>query len=450
MWHPKPPHAPSRTNYHDVILDSIADGVFTVDREWTITSFNKAAQNITGVPVREAIGRKCWEVFHAEICERDCLLKKTIKTNKPCVNRTVRILRKSGASTLIGISTAILKDETGAVIGGVETFRDLSEVEELRKELSGKSTHYDMVTRNHRILEIFSNLPAIALSESPVLLLGESGTGKELLARAIHNLSNRKKGPFVAVNCGALPENLLESELFGYRKGAFTDAKTDKPGRFDRARGGSLFLDEVADLPMSVQVKLLRVLQERIYEPLGATEAVASDVRIIAATNRNLDEMVESGAFRRDLFYRIHVMPLTLPPLRDRPDDIPLLLEHFLGHFNTVHQRSIEAVAPEALAVLLGHHYPGNIRELENILQHAFVLCPGSIIEKKHLPEYLLRPAVSPAQPAGDDDSVESTEKRLLLKALERNRFHRVRTARDLDIHVATLWRKMKKHGIDG
>lgn len=439
---------PANHNKYDPILDSIADGVFTVDKDWNITSFNRAAEIITGVSRQKAIGSKCWEIFHAEICERDCLLRKTIKSNKPCVNKVVRIIRKTGVSAPISISTAILRDEKGTIIGGVETFRDLSEIEELRKEVFGKSTHYDMVTRNHRLLDIIDSLPSIATSNTPVLILGESGTGKELMAKAIHGLSTRKKGPFVAINCGALPENLLESELFGYKKGAFTDAKTDKPGRFDRAKGGTLFLDEVADLPKAVQVKLLRVLQEQVYEPLGSTESVKSDVRIIAATNRDLNKMVETGEFRQDLFYRIHVMPLILPPLRDRPDDIPLLIEHFINHFNTIYNRSIETLDSEAMSVMLHHKYPGNIRELENILQHAFVLCHGPIIEKRHLPEYLFQSAILTETTTPDDENFETIEKRKLLKLLERNRFNRLKTAKELGIHVSTLWRKMKKYDI--
>lgn len=441
---------PHTSKKFDPILDSIADGVFTVDNDWNVTSFNRAAENITGVDRKDAVGNKCWEVFHADICERDCLLKKTKKTNRSCVNKIVRILRKSGAATPISVSTAILRDERGKVIGGVETFRDLSEIEELRKEISGKSTHYDMITRNHRLLEILSTLPAIAQSESPVLVLGESGTGKELLAKAIHNLSNRKKGPFIAVNCGALPENLLESELFGYKKGAFTDAKSDKAGRFDRAKGGTLFLDEVAELPKGVQVKLLRVLQEHVYEPLGATESIRSDVRIVAATNRDLKKMVDSGEFRRDLFYRIHVMPLNLPPLRERADDIPLLIDHFIAHFNTIQHRLIETIAPDAMSILLSHSYPGNIRELENILQHAFILCQGSVIERKHLPQYLINSADTTPSSSVDEESFEAIDKRRIINALERNRFVRVKAAKELGMHVATLWRKMKKYQIDG
>jgi PAS domain S-box-containing protein len=433
----------------DPILDSIADGVFTVDRDWNITSFNTAAERITGISRAVAIGSKCWEVFHAEVCERDCLLKKTITTNKQCINKTVRIVNNQGASIPISISTAILTDREGRMIGGVETFRDLSELEELRKEIVGKNTHHDMITRNHRLLNMLDTLPAIAQSGSPVLILGESGTGKELLARAIHTLSDRSDGPFVAVNCGALPENLIESELFGYRKGAFTDAKTDKPGRFDRARGGTLFLDEIGELGKAVQVKLLRVLQDHRYEPLGSTEPLTSEARIVAATNRELGRLVESGEFRQDLFYRIHVMPLQLPPLRERTDDIPLLVDHFVAHYAMVYHTTVESVSPEAMSVLMTHRYQGNIRELENILQHAIVLCRGTIIEKRHLPEYLLQ---SPTAPAAipDENSRESFERRRISAALERNRYSRTRTAGELGIHPTTLWRKMKKLGIEG
>lgn len=431
----------------NTILDSIADGVFTVDRNWIITSFNKAAVKITGTSKQEAIGRKCWEVFHADVCERSCLLKKTLSTNRPCINKTVRIVNRHGAAVPISISTAILRDSKGKVIGGVETFRDLSEIEELRKEVLGKYSFSDIITRDHSLLDLFSSLPVIAKSGSPVLILGESGTGKELLAKAIHNLSKKSTDPFIAVNCGALPQNLLESELFGYRKGAFTDAKTDKPGRFERAKNGTLFLDEIADLPQPTQVKLLRVLQEKEYEPLGATEPVKSQARVIAATNRDIDQMVEKGEFRQDLYYRINVIPLTLPPLRKRTGDIPLLVEHFLGHYNSVYNRSIECVSPEAMGILLEHRYPGNIRELENILQHAFVLCQGHTIERRHLPGYLFQP--KNRIKAQHEQSWEDFEKRKIEETLARNKYNRTQTARELGIHVATLWRKIKKYSID-
>lgn len=438
---------PDSHKKYDPILDSIADGVFTVDKEWNVRSFNRAAEQITGTRRTDAIGRKCWEVFHADVCERDCLLKKTLKTNHPCINKTVQIVNKQGVKIPISISTAILRDEKGIVIGGVETFRDLSEIEELRKEVFGKFTSTDIITRDHRLLDLLDTLPVIARSESPVLILGESGTGKELLAKAIHNQSGRGKDPFVAVNCGALPENLLESELFGYKKGAFTDAKTDKPGRFDRAGKGTLFLDEIGDLPKSMQVKLLRVLQEKCYEPLGATEPVRSDARIIAATNRNLEEMVQSGEFRQDLYYRINVIPITLPPLRERQSDVPLLVDHFIRHFNRIQGRSIDHVCSDAMSVLLDYNYPGNIRELENILQHAFVLCQSPIIQKKHLPASLFMKTKQEVK-TSEVESIEDFEKNRIEGALVRNRFNRAATAKELDIHVATLWRKIKRYNI--
>jgi len=278
-----------------IILDSIADGVFTVDRDWRITSFNRAAERITGIERREALGRHCWEVFRANICEADCALRRTMETGKPLVNRTVHILNSRGDSVPVSISTAVLRDERGEIIGGVETFRDLTVVEELRKQLHGKYSFADIVSKSPRMQVVFEILPVVAESNSTVLIEGESGTGKELVARAIHNLSPRRDKPMIAVNCGALPDTLLESELFGYVAGAFTDARKDKPGRFALAEGGTLFLDEIGDVSPAMQVRLLRVLQEREYYPLGAAKPVRADVRVIAATNRNLERLVEEG-----------------------------------------------------------------------------------------------------------------------------------------------------------
>jgi PAS domain S-box-containing protein len=428
------------------ILDSISDGVFTVDKEWRVTTFNAAAEKITGVRRVEAIGQKCWEVFRADVCEHECVLRRTMETGKPIVNRTVHIVTTGGRRVPISISTALLKDSRGKIIGGVETFRDLSEVEELRRELLDKHTFHDIVTADHRMLRIFDTLPAIARSDGAVLILGDSGTGKELLARAIHDLSGRSKGPFVAVNCGALPETLLESELFGYRRGAFTDAKSDKPGRFDLAKGGTLFLDEIGDVTKHVQVKLLRALQEKTFEPLGAVSPVRADVRVIAATNRDIAELVQSGAFRKDLFYRINVMTVRLPPLAERRGDIPLLADHFLGRLNTLHRRSVAGFSDEAMAVLMRHGFPGNVRELENIVHHAFILCTGGVIEVRHLPDELTQAAQEhPPAP----ETVEAFEAGRIRAALEENRYSRAKTAQQLGINPATLWRKMKKLGIE-
>ncbi len=443
---------------YETILDSIADGVFTVDLEWNILTFNRAAEMITGVKKGDAIGAKCWEVFHANICEKECSLRRTLHTGKPCVNRTIEIVSNTGKRIPVSISTAALKDESLRVIGGVETFRDLSAIETLRKEITGKHTFSDIVTADHRMLKIFDMLPPVAESDSPVLILGESGTGKELLAKAIHQLSKRAKGPFVAVNCGALPDNLLESELFGYRRGAFTDAKQDKPGRFDLAKGGTLFLDEIGDISRSLQVKLLRVLQEKVYEPLGCVEPVRSDVRIITATNRKLTEMVNEGAFRKDLYYRIHVVAFDIPPLRARKRDIPLLVNHFVERYNHLYGKQINGVTDEALALIMSHDFPGNIRELENILQHAFIISLSGKIEKKHLPPYLeevLKGDIKKVSGIFSDDaeasltqSMEEFEADKIRRILEENRFSRSKTAKVLGIHPATLWRKMKSLNI--
>ncbi len=370
-----------------IILDSIADGVFTVDREWRITSFNKAAEKITGILREEAVGQQCCDVFHASICETSCALRETFESGRPVINRAVYVVDAGGNRIPISISTAVLKNKNGDIIGGVETFRDLSTIEELRLELEKKYSFHDIISKNSEMLRIFDILPGVAESDSIVLIEGETGTGKELIARALHNLSYRKDKPFVAVNCGALPDTLLESELFGYKAGAFTDARKDKPGRFAIAETGTIFLDEIADISPALQVRLLRVVQERIYEPLGATKPVRADVRIITASNRDLGGLVKSGEFREDLYYRINVIRIKLPPLRSRKEDIPLLVDHFIRRFNNLKRKLIADISPDALAALVSHDYPGNIRELENVIEHAFVLCRGTTINVDDLPD---------------------------------------------------------------
>ncbi|MFW6032136.1 MAG: sigma-54 interaction domain-containing protein, partial [Phycisphaeraceae bacterium] len=305
--------APRPHNPHEIILDSISDGVFTVDLDWRITSFNRAAEQITGVPRAQALGQRCSEVFRASICEGGCALGKTLQSGRPVVNQAVYIVRADGQRVPISISTAILRDPAGRTVGGVETFRDLSDVEELRKQLHARYRFADIIGRSSAMQHLFELLPTVAESASTLLIEGESGTGKELVARAAHELSPRREGPFVAVNCGALPDALLESELFGYKAGAFTDARRDKPGRFALAEGGTLFLDEIGDVSPAMQTRLLRVLQERVYEPLGSVQPVRADVRVVAATHRDLRELVKEGTFRQDLYYRIHVIRLEIP-----------------------------------------------------------------------------------------------------------------------------------------
>jgi PAS domain S-box-containing protein len=373
----------------DIILDSIADGVFTVDRDWKISFFNKAAEKITGVGREEAIGRHCFEVFRANICEKGCRLRQSIESGEPTVNKAAYIVRGDGKRIPISISTAVLKDKKGVITGGVETFRDLSVVETLRKELKRRYNFHDIVSKNKKMLDLFEILPQVALSDSSVLIEGESGTGKELFARAIHELSRRAEGPLVSVNCGALPDSLLESELFGHLAGAFTDAKKDRPGRFALADGGTIFLDEIGDISAAMQVRLLRVLQEKTFEPLGGTKTRKVDARVLAASNQNLDRLVEEGSFRKDLFYRINIVNLSIPPLRERREDIPLLVDHFIERFNRLRGKEVSHISTEALQLLMRHPFEGNVRELANIIEHAFVLCPGGILMPEHLPEGL-------------------------------------------------------------
>jgi PAS domain S-box-containing protein len=432
-------------NATDIILNSIADGVFTVDPDWKITSFNRAAEEITGIPAEEAIGQRCCDVFHASICETSCALRETFQSGQPVVNRAIYIVDADGDRVPVSISSAVLKDKDGQVIGGVETFRDLSAIEELRRELQRKYSFYDIISKNSEMLKVFDILPTIAESDSTVLIEGESGTGKELVAQAIHSLSSRKEQPMVAVNCGALPDNLLESELFGYKAGAFTDARKDKPGRFARAEGGTIFLDEIADVSPALQARLLRVIQERTYEPLGANDPVKANVRVIAASNRNLEKLVKAGKFREDLYYRVNVIRVKLPPLRDRKEDIPLLINHFIRRFSKLKKKLVSDISPDALAILMGHDFPGNIRELENVIEHATVLCRDTVINVNDLPENL-RPDERHEVP--HSASLEDLEVVYITEALRRNNWSRMKTAAELGMHKTTLWRKMNKLGI--
>jgi PAS domain S-box-containing protein len=432
----------------EAILESISDGVFTVDPEWRVSSFNRAAEEITGVPRAEAIGQRCAEVFRSSMCETDCALKQTLKTGRPIIGKSGYIIDADGNRIPISMSTAVLRDAEGKVIGGAETFRDLSEVETLRLELMGKVRVGDLVSRSPAMQKLFEVLPAIAASPSTVLILGETGTGKELAARTIHTLSPRREGPFIAVNCGALPDTLLESELFGYKAGAFTGAAKDKPGRFALAKGGTLFLDEIGEVSQALQVRLLRVLQERTYEPLGATRSETTDARIIVATNRDLAEQMRKGAFREDLYYRVNVIRLELPPLRRRMEDLPLLVEQFVERFNRLQRKSVRGISAEALSMLMAHHWPGNVRELENAIERAFILCQDGPIRIEHLPEELRfhgasGDAVQPVSLAHDLLDAQSIQ-----GALERNGYNRLAAARELGIHKTTLFRRMKKLGI--
>lgn len=443
----KPAGQPGLSLQTEIILNSIADGVFTVDLEWTITSFNRAAEEITGVSASEAIGRPCCEVFRANVCESTCVLKHTLETRKRVIDKPIAILRADGKEIPISVSTALLKDESGTVIGGVETFRDLSLVETLRREIDRSYRFGDIVSRSPAMQSLLSILPEVAQSESTVLIQGESGTGKELLSHAVHSLSPRADGPFIAINCGALPDALLESELFGHVAGAFTDAKRNRAGRFAMAEGGTLFLDEIGDISPALQVRLLRVLEERSYEPLGSSKTVKANVRIVAASNKDLAQLVEEGSFRKDLYYRINVVKLQLPTLSERKEDIPLLAEHFIGRLNKLRNKDILGLSHEALAIFMGHNWPGNIRELENVIEHAFILCQGGLIQAKCLPEYLKTHACK--LPDFHGLSLQDIERRAIRDSLDRNQWRRMATARELGIDKNTLRRKMIRYGLE-
>ena len=448
----KKPRPPAEVT--DIILESISDGVFTVDHEWRITSFNRAAEEITGVPREEAIGRYCWEVFRANMCEGDCALRRSMQEGRSYVSSSTYIINSERRRIPISVSTAPLRNQAGEILGGVETFRDNTVVDALRRELSGSQRQGDMVSASHLMRRLFAILPQIAESDATVLVEGETGTGKELLARTLHDLSPRRDRPFVAINCGALPDTLLESELFGYRAGAFTGAERDKPGYFALAEGGTILLDEIGETSPAFQVKLLRVLEEREFQPLGATRGERVNVRILAATNRDLEALVAEGTFRRDLFYRINVVRLQLPPLRARREDIPLLVERCIDRMNRLRGRAVAGLEPATLARLMAHDFPGNIRELENIIEHGFILCTGERIGLHHLPANLQAPAAAtlPAPTAEPPDlrAVRvASEEEAIRAALERTHYNRLAAARELGMHKSTLFRKLKKLNLD-
>jgi PAS domain S-box-containing protein len=411
--------------------------------DWRITTFNKAAEQITGVKREQAIGIACSEVFRSNICETACALKRTLASGKSIVNATAYFLNESGRHIPIRISTALLKDASGNIIGGVETFQDITMIEQLRKELEARYSFEDIIGRSPAMRDLFDILPKIAESGSSVLLEGGSGTGKELFARAIHNLSSRRKNRFIPLNCGALPDTLLESELFGYKAGAFTDARREKPGRFKLADKGTLFLDEIGDISTAMQIRLLRVLQEHQFEPLGSVKSEKTDVRIVAASNKDLSKLVRSGKFREDLFYRIRVIHIRLPALKERREDIPLLVSHLVSKLNRLKGRDIIGVSAKVMAQLMAHDYPGNVRELENIIEHAFALCNGTLIEPEHLPPEHRGSAVS-TERAKTATSIKAMERTMILETLLRHGGNRKYAARELGIDVSTLYRKIK------
>ncbi len=441
-----------RIRYEDrrlkIILDNLGIGILTVDRGGHVTFFNRMAETVTGYRRGDILGRPYSTIFGQESCKDILLLKETVADGKARSNEEGEIVTREGRVIPIRAHYMALKHEDGRIIGGLTTISDLSLMYQLNSAIKERYTFYDMVGKDPAMQKIFDILPVIAASDSTVLIEGPTGTGKDLLARIMHTASKRAEKAMVKVNCAALPENLLESEMFGYVKGAFTGADRDKPGRFQEANGGTIFLDEIGDLPLSLQAKLLRVLEDREFYPLGSRKTTKVDVRIIAATNQEIEKLVKEKRFREDLYYRLNVIRIELPELRARRADLPLLISHILKRLAITKNIRIDKISEDAMEVLLSYDYPGNIRELENILEHAFIICRGTTIEKTHLPSSLLKylsgePATRPTTEVGQE---EADERELILAMLKKYQWNRGQAAKALNIERTTLWRKMKKY----
>ncbi len=433
-----------------LILDNLDIGVLTMDRGNHVTFFNKMAETITGYARSEILGKPCGSIFGDQFCEDLIGRQRTMGTRDFKFSMEGEILTRQANLIPVQAKYMALKKEDGEIVGGLITIFDLSLKYQYKSAIKDRYTFYDMVGKDPAIQKIFEIVPVVAASDATILIEGPTGVGKDLLAKIIHAHSPRKDQPFVKVNCASLPDTLLESELFGYVKGAFTGADKDKPGRFQEADRGAIFLDEIGDLPLSLQAKLLRVLEDKEFYALGSRKTSKVDVRIISATNQNLEEQVKARRFREDLFYRLNVMRLELPPVRDRKGDLPLLISHILSRLNSTRETRIEKVSEEAMAVLLNHDYPGNIRELENILEHAMIICQGPVIEKKHFPVSLLKRA-DPTRRDGTGAELmdaDSAEKLMIMSMLRKNEGRKGRTAEALNMDRTTLWRKMKRYNI--
>jgi len=430
------------------ILDHLDIGVLTVDRGGHVTLFNSTIESITGFTRSDVLGKSCSKLF-GKASSRDLLqFKETIADGRPRSSTDGVIKSRQGQLIPMRANYMALKNENGAVVGGLATITDLSLKYQFNSEIKGRYTYYDMVGKDPAIQKIFEIVPVVASSDATILIEGPTGTGKDLLAKVIHNVSTRADRPLVKVNCAALPDNLLESEMFGYVKGAFTGAEKDKPGRFQEADGGSIFLDEIGDMPLALQAKLLRVLEDKEFYPLGSQKTSKVDVRIISATNQNLGRLVRKKRFREDLFYRLNVMRLELPPLKARKADIPLLISHILKRLSATRDTCADRFSNDAMDVLLNYDYPGNIRELENIIEHALIVCRDQVIEIEHLPLAFQRGIAAP-MPATESRSfekkIELSERSLILELLQKHNWNKGKTAAALKINRTTLWRKMKK-----
>ncbi|MFY9706452.1 MAG: sigma 54-interacting transcriptional regulator [Desulfobacterales bacterium] len=444
--------------YWKTVVDTIHDGIMIVDTGGTIVSVNTAFESITGYPRDEIIGRSC-TILHCNTCEARrektgchwCQLFRIGNVrNQSCV-----MMRKDGRYLHILKNAALLHDAHGEVIGGVETMTDVTElikkdtqIEAFRRQLRAEDGFHGILGSSAPMQRVYDLITNAAQSDAPVIIFGESGTGKELIARAIHESKSAQQRPYVKVNCAALNESLLESELFGHVKGAFTGAHKDRTGRFEAANGGDIFLDEIGDLPFSTQVKLLRVLAEKVIERVGDQRPISIDVRIISATNRDLKRLVEQGNFREDLFYRINVIPIHVPPLRERVSDIPLLAEHFFRRIQLKSDKKINGIAKDAMHVLMAHNWPGNVRELKSTFEYAFVTCQGLMIQPRDLPPDIIRTPTPPPTAVGAGGTRDDTKKRRLIEALEQAGGNQSQAAEILGVTRVTVWNQMRKYGI--
>lgn len=435
----------------DSLLDNLAEAVFTINTRWRITGFNRRAEEVTGFKRHEVLGRFCWDIFRSDRCQSDCPLKSTLADGVTRTDQDVRMVNAGGRKLNVLVNTSIFKNKKGIVAGAMEFFRPLNQISQPSGvKVTPAPPALDIIGQSPPMAKLLRLLPDIAVSEANVVIEGDSGTGKELFAKAIHYQSPRAQGPFVPVNCSALAESLLESELFGHVKAAFTGAIASKVGRFELAKGGTLFLDEIGEFKPELQVKLLRVLEERVFWRVGGTQPIPIDVRIIVATSRNLKEEVRQGRFREDLYYRLRTVPLFLPPLRERLEDIPLLIDHFVHIFNQKYHKDIRGLDPKVMALLQKYHWPGNVREVQRVLEYAFVFVKGHIISQKHLPELeeSLPKLPAAASPDLSAASLWEDEREAIRKALQKARGRRQAAARLLGISRSSLWRKMRAHNL--
>ncbi len=434
-----------KANY-EAIFDSMSDGLFIINNEYVITECNKPFTKITGFTKSEIINRNFREVFCKEpVCGIHLAVERTIKTGKARKDEPIEIIRKDGTRIPAIFSTSILKDREGKKTGIVVLLRDVALVSELHKRLRDRYHFHNLIGKNHRMQEIYKLIEEVAETDATVLIQGESGTGKELVANAIHYQSPRARGPFVAVSCAVLAESLLESELFGHVKGAYTGAHRDKKGRFELANKGTIFLDEIAEVGPAVQVKLLRVLQEKEIERVGEYKPIKVDTRVIAATNKDLRQLINVGKFREDLFYRLNVISIKLPPLRKRKEDIPLLVDHFVKKFNKQYKKKIRGVSQATMDILMENDWKGNIRELENAIEHAFVRCHSSIITPEEIPHEV---RIAKCTHLPSSVKKESLDYQKLINALKESGWNQSRAARKLGVNRITIWRNIKKYHI--